>query len=171
MRRGQFAKDRLIQYRIIFQQVNVVSLEEVIKPFLHLSTEKDENGKTQAEALEEALDIDDLEADKRHEDLMLSYVGGEKGKDISDREFVTLWFKFLWEIDKMVLKILRNNSNLEAFYTMTAHLVFWFCKKHKRTTEFRRLCEIIRNHLVNLNKSLIDIELWKLFVLWKKFMV
>ena len=35
---------------------------------------------------------------------------------------------------------------------MTAHRAFQFCKQYKRTTEFRRLCEIIRNHLANLNK-------------------
>ncbi|MCL7022063.1 hypothetical protein MKW94_015720, partial [Papaver nudicaule] len=152
MRRGRFAKDGLIQYRIICQQVNVGSLEEVIKHFLHLSTEKAEKAKAQAEALEEALDVDDLEADKRPEDLMLSYVGGEKGKDRSDRELVTPWFKFLWETYRTVLEILRNNSKLEALYAMTAHRAFQFCKQYKRTTEFRRLCEIIRNHLANLNK-------------------
>ncbi|KAK9270291.1 hypothetical protein L1049_025869 [Liquidambar formosana] len=152
MRRGRFAKDGLIQYRIVCQQVNVSSLEEVIKHFMHLSTEKAEQARSQAQALEEALDVDDLEADKRPEDLMLSYVSGEKGKDRSDRELVTPWFKFLWETYRTVLEILRNNSKLEALYAMTAHRAFQFCKQYKRTTEFRRLCEIIRNHLSNLNK-------------------
>ena len=35
---------------------------------------------------------------------------------------------------------------------MTAHGAFQFCKQYKRKTEFRRLCEIIRSHLANLNK-------------------
>ncbi|KAE8705573.1 Eukaryotic translation initiation factor 3 subunit A [Hibiscus syriacus] len=152
MRNGRFAKDGLIQYRTVCQQVNVSSLEEVIKHFMHLSTEKAEQARSQAQALEEALDVDDLEADKRPEDLMLSYVSGEKGKDRSDRELVTPWFKFLWETYRTVLEILRNNSKLEALYAMTAHRAFQFCKQYKRTTEFRRLCEIIRNHLANLNK-------------------
>ncbi|CAH1441890.1 unnamed protein product [Lactuca virosa] len=152
MRRGRFAKDGLIQYRIICQQVNISSLEEVIKHFMHLATEKAEHARSQAQALEEALDFDDLEADKRPEDLMLSYVSGEKGKDRSDRELVTPWFKLLWETYRTVLEILRNNSKLEALYAMTAHRAFQFCKQYKRTTEFRRLCEIIRNHLANHNK-------------------
>ncbi|KAL5981079.1 hypothetical protein ACLOJK_028999 [Asimina triloba] len=122
MRKGRFAKDGLIQYRIVCQQVNVNSLEEVIKHFMHLSTERAEQARSQAQALEDALDVDDLEADKRPEDLMLSFVSGEKGRDRSDREL------------------------------MTAHRAFQFCKQYKRTTEFRRLCEIIRNHLANLNK-------------------
>lgn len=152
MRKGRYAKDGLIQYRIVCQQVNVNSLEEVIKHFMHLSTERAEVARNQAQALEEALDVEDLEADKRPEDLMLSYVSGEKGKDRSDRELVTPWFKFLWETYRTVLEILRNNSKLENLYAMTAHRAFQFCKQYKRTTEFRRLCEIIRNHLSNLNK-------------------
>ena len=35
---------------------------------------------------------------------------------------------------------------------MTAHRAFRFCLQYKRTTEFRRLCDIIRNDLVILNK-------------------
>ncbi|KAL6627533.1 hypothetical protein ACP70R_031259 [Stipagrostis hirtigluma subsp. patula] len=152
LRKGRFAKDGLIQYRIVCQQVNVSSLEDVIKHFMQLSNEKAEQARGQAQALEDALDVEDLEADKRPEDLMLSYVSGEKGKDRSDREVVTPWFKFLWETYRTVLEILRNNSKLEALYAMTAHKAFQFCKQYKRTTEFRRLCEIIRNHLANLNK-------------------
>ncbi|KAJ7534841.1 hypothetical protein O6H91_12G006400 [Diphasiastrum complanatum] len=150
MRKGRFAKDGLIQYRIVCQQVNVSSLEEVIKYFLQLSSERAE--KAQAQAAEVTLDVEDLEAEKRPEDLMLSYVSGEKGKDRSDRELVTPWFKFLWETYRTVLEILRNNSKLEALYAMTAHRAFQFCLQYKRTTEFRRLCEILRNHLANLNK-------------------
>ncbi|KAK4725014.1 hypothetical protein R3W88_027793 [Solanum pinnatisectum] len=152
MRRGRFAKDGLIQYRSVCQQVNISSLEEVIKHFMHLATERADLACSQAQALEEALNVEDLEADKRPEDLMLSYVSGEKGKDRSDRELVTPWFKFLWETYRTVLEILRNNSKLEALYAMTAHRAFQFCKQYKRTTELRRLCEIIRNHLANLNK-------------------
>ncbi|CAM0944423.1 unnamed protein product [Alopecurus aequalis] len=152
LRKGRFAKDGLIQYRIVCQQVNVSSLEEVIKHFMQLANEKAEEAKTQAQALEDALDVEDLEADKRPEELMLSYVSGEKGKDRSDREFVTPWFKFLWETYRTVLEILRNNSKLEGLYAMAAHKAFQFCKQYKRSTEFRRLCEIIRNHLANLNK-------------------
>ncbi|CAL4977490.1 unnamed protein product [Urochloa decumbens] len=152
LRKGRFAKDGLIQYRILCQQVNVSSLEDVIKHFMQLSNEKAEQAKSQAEALEDALDVEDLEADKRPEDLMLSFVSGEKGKERSDKEVVTPWFKFLWETYRTVLEILRNNSKLEALYAMTAHRAFQFCKQYKRTTEFRRLCEIIRNHLANLNK-------------------
>eukprot|EP00899_Mesostigma_viride_P024205 jgi/Mesvir1/496/Mv11365-RA.2 len=150
MRKGRFAKDGLIQYRIVCQQVNVSSLEEVIKYFLKLSNERAE--RAQSEADEVKIDVDDLEAEKRPEDLMLSFVSGEKESDRTDRELVTPWFKFLWETYRTVLEILRNNSKLEQLYAMTAHRAFHFCLQYKRTTEFRRLCEILRSHLANLNK-------------------
>jgi acetolactate synthase small subunit len=123
LRKGRFAKDGLIQYRIVCQQVNVSSLEDVIKHFMQLSNEKAEQAKSQVEALEDALDVEDLEADKRPEDLMLSFVSGEKGKDRSDKEVVTPWFKFLWETYRTVLEILRNNSKLEALYAVSYSLM------------------------------------------------
>jgi len=149
MKRGRFAKEGLIQYRIVCQGVNVNSLEEVIKHFLKLASEKAEAAQAESEAL---VECEDLEASNTPENLMLSYVSGEKGKDRTDRQLVTPWFKFLWETYRTVLEILRNNSKLEALYAMTAYRAFQFCKEYKRVTEFRRLCEILRNHLANLNK-------------------
>ncbi|CAH8352105.1 unnamed protein product [Eruca vesicaria subsp. sativa] len=75
----------------------------------------------------------------------------EKAFDVDDLE-VTLWLKFLWETYRTVLEILRNNSKLQALYAFTAHKAFQFFKKYKRPTEFRRVCEIMRNNLENLNK-------------------
>lgn len=121
MKKGRFAKDGLIQYRIVCQQVNVSSLEEVIKYFLQLSSERAEAAQAQAAAVEVTLDVEDLEAEKRPEDLMLSYVSGEKGKERSDRETVTPWFKFLWETYRTVLEILRNNSKLESLYAVSLY--------------------------------------------------
>ncbi|KAK9824579.1 hypothetical protein WJX72_011465 [[Myrmecia] bisecta] len=150
LKKGRYAKDGLIHYRNVCQQVNVSSLEEVIKYFLKTATDRAEEAQAKAEAV--TIDVEDLEVDATPEDLMLSYVSGEKGKDRTDRELVTPWFKFLWETYRTVLDILRNNSRLEALYAMTATKAFQFCLTYKRTTEFRRLCDILRNHLQNLNK-------------------
>eukprot|EP00884_Botryococcus_braunii_P006913 jgi/Botrbrau1/16222/Bobra.0066s0008.1 len=152
LKKGRYAKDGLIHYRNVCQQVNVSSLEEVIKYLLKSATDKAEDAESKAAESVTTLDVEDLEVDATPEDLMLSYVSGEKGKDRADRELVTPWFKFLWETYRTILDILRNNSRLEALYAMTAARAFQFCLSYKRATEFRRLTDILRNHLANLNK-------------------
>jgi len=92
----------------------------------------------------------DLEADASPEDIMLSYVSGDKSRDRTDRELVTPWFRFLWESYRSVLEILRTNSKLEALYASAARHAFAFCLKYKRAAEFRRLCDVLRQHLANM---------------------
>ncbi len=95
------------------------------------------------------IDVADLEEDASPEDLMLSYVSADKGKDRTEREQVTPWFRFLWEAYRTVLEILRINPKLESLYQIVAIKAFHFCLEYKRNTEFRRLCDILRQHLQN----------------------
>ena len=79
-------------------------------------------------------------------------MSGEQSKDRTDRAIVTPWLKFLWETYRTVLEILKNNARLEVMYQSTALLAFLFCQKFARKTEFRRLCELLRNHVQNAAK-------------------
>ena len=99
MKQGRKCKDALINYRNACQQVNVGSLEEVIKYLLQVASQRAEEASKAAEA---KLDVEDLEAEASPEEMMLSYVSGEKSKDRTDREMVTPWFKFLWETYRWV---------------------------------------------------------------------
>ncbi|KAJ9529424.1 hypothetical protein QJQ45_013723 [Haematococcus lacustris] len=147
MKKRNYGKEALMQYRNMCQAVNIASLEEVIKYYLKKASDKAEEAQSKAAAV--TIDVADLEEDASPEDIMLSYVSGDKSKDRTDRELVTPWFRFLWEAYRSVLEILRTNPKLEPVYAMTANKAFHFCLQFKRTAEFRRLCDILRQHLTN----------------------
>lgn len=131
----------------------------VLKKFIELAESKVGEAQAKADEVQTSLDsttatasIDDLEASETPESILLSTVSGEQSRDRTDRAIVTPWLKFLWETYRTVLDILKNNARLEILYQSTAHQAFSFCLKYTRKTEFRRLCELLRNHLQNAAK-------------------
>jgi translation initiation factor 3 subunit A len=126
----------------------------VLKRFIELAEEKVTVAQAKADEVQSSLEttaatasIDDLEASETPESILLSTVSGEQSRDRTDRAIVTPWLKFLWETYRTVLDILRNNARLEIMYQSTAMQAFEFCQKYTRKTEFRRLCELLRNHV------------------------
>ncbi|KAF3285517.1 eukaryotic translation initiation factor 3 subunit A [Orbilia oligospora] len=150
LRKGKTAKDGLYQYKNIAQNTTVQTIEMVLRTFI----EKSEAKVTDAQKLAETSlgDVEDLEATETPESLLMATVSGEQTKDRTDRKYVTPWLKFLWETYRTILDILRNNARLEIMYQQTASQAFQFCLKYTRKTEFRRLCELLRNHLQNASK-------------------
>ncbi|KAG9243233.1 putative eukaryotic translation initiation factor 3 subunit A [Calycina marina] len=150
-KKGKLAKDALYQYKNISQNTNIGTIELVLKTFIDLANEKVVTAQAQADDVQSGLEttagVDDLEATETPESILLSTVSGEQSRDRTDRAIVTPWLKFLWETYRTVLDILRNNARLELMYKSTAMQAFEFCKKYARKTEFRRLCELLRNHV------------------------
>ena len=117
-----------------------------------MAEEKVKTAQAKADEVQSSLEtttatVDDLEASETPESILLSTVSGEQSRDRTDRAIVTPWLKFLWETYRTVLDILRNNARLEIMYQSTAMQAFEFCQKYARKTEFRRLCELLRNHV------------------------
>ncbi|KAH8880695.1 hypothetical protein GQ53DRAFT_754817 [Thozetella sp. PMI_491] len=154
-KKGKLAKDALYQYKNIAQNTNVGTIELVLKKFIELAAEKVTAAQQKADEVQSTIEatagattnVDDLEATETPESLLLATVSGEGSKDRTDRAIVTPWLKFLWEAYRTVLDILRNNARLEMLYQSTAMQAFDFCLKYTRKTEFRRLCELLRNHV------------------------
>ncbi|KAM0562174.1 hypothetical protein ACHAPJ_002619 [Fusarium lateritium] len=153
-KKGKLAKDALYQYKNISQNTNIATIELVLKKFIELAVEKVTAAQQKADEVQESIDatagtsnIEDLEATETPESILLATVSGEQSRDRTDRAIVTPWLKFLWEAYRTVLDILRNNARLEILYQSTATQAFDFCLKYTRKTEFRRLCELLRNHV------------------------
>ncbi|KAF9629739.1 putative eukaryotic translation initiation factor 3 subunit protein [Lasiodiplodia theobromae] len=158
LRKGKTAKDGLYQYKNTAQNTNIGTIELVFKKFIELAEKKVTEAQTKADEVQSTIDsaagqnIEDLEASETPESILLSTVSGEQSKDRTDRAIVTPWLKFLWETYRTVLDIFKNNARLEVMYQQTAHQAFQFCSKYARKTEFRRLCELLRNHLQSAAK-------------------
>ncbi|KAI2469229.1 eukaryotic translation initiation factor 3 subunit A [Annulohypoxylon bovei var. microspora] len=152
-KKGKLAKDALYSYKNIAQNTNISTIELVLKKFIELAAEKVTEAQKKADEVQESIEatatssIDDLEATETPESILLATVSGEQSRDRTERAVVTPWLKFLWEAYRTVLDILRNNARLEILYQSTAMQAFDFCLKYQRKTEFRRLCELLRNHV------------------------
>lgn len=162
------AKDGLHQYKTICQaSSNIKSLEEVINNFLLSAEEQAEKAKktsTDAAAVAQLLaDVDDLENINSPESLLLKAVSGESSQDRTDRDLLAPWLKFVWEAYKNCLELLKNNNKVEPLYKEVAKQGFAFCAKYQRKTEFRKLCELIRQHMFQWQKypSVTSIDLSK----------
>jgi len=159
LRKGKMAKDGLYNYKNTSQNTNVATIELVFRRFIELAEQKVTEAQSKADEVSSAADngdaianVGDLEASETPESILLSTVSGEQSKDRTDRAIVTPWLKFLWETYRTVLDIFKNNARLEVMYQTTSHQAFQFCLKYTRKTEFRRLCELLRNHLQNAAK-------------------
>ena len=113
LRQSHEAKEGMYQYKIISQQVNVASLEDIVRYFLALSEKKAETALAKSR---EKVDVEGLEQIQTPGSILLSYVSGEVSQDRVDRLMVTPWVKFLWEAYRNVLELLRNNARVEKLY-------------------------------------------------------
>lgn len=170
LNRAREAKDGLHQYRNLSQSQAPGSLEGVIRHLIEKAEKKCKDAKDAVErgempkpsvASEEEVkeetttadDEDDIDLyDGNPQTILLSTVSADPEK--AQRETLILFpaLKFLWEVYRAVLDILKSNSKLERLYHGAAVSALRFCAEYKRRTEFRRLCDMMRMHLGNLTK-------------------
>uniref|UniRef100_A0A4W4H7D0 Eukaryotic translation initiation factor 3 subunit A n=1 Tax=Electrophorus electricus TaxID=8005 RepID=A0A4W4H7D0_ELEEL len=150
LRKSHLAKEGLYQYKNICQQVNIKSLEDVVRAYLKLAEEKTETAKEESQQM--VLDIEDLDNIQTPESVLLSAVSGEDTQDRTDRLLLTPWVKFLWESYRQCLDLLRNNSKVERLYHDIAQQAFRFCLQYTRKAEFRKLCDNLRMHLGQIQR-------------------
>lgn len=151
LRNSSVAKDGLYQYKILTQQVAVKSLETVLETFLTLAEQKTlEAHKSSIEKIEE---IDDLDVADAPENLLLSFVSGAVPQDRMDRTVLSPWLRFQWDAFRNCLDLLRNNVYVEQIYHHIARQSFAFCLQYQRRNEFRKLSDMLRLHLSQVQKA------------------
>jgi len=149
------AKDGLHQYRNLCQSVDPNSLEVVVLHLMEQAEIKATAARKKADAVSllAAAKISDLDEEETPESIMLSSMTEEGARDRTDREMVVPWLKFLWETYRATLDLLNKSVKLEKTYHLTCHKAFKFCVEYSRALEFRRLCDELRKHLINLQKT------------------
>ncbi|KAK0414868.1 hypothetical protein QR680_011649 [Steinernema hermaphroditum] len=151
LRNSAYAKDALFQYKALTQQINVKSLESVLTHFLTLAERRTEDA--QQASIEKVEEIDDLDQADAPENLLLSLVSGAVTQDRMDRAVLSPWLRFLWDSYRNCIDLLRNNAMVETLYHHIARQSFKFCARYQRRTEFRKLCDILRLHLTQIQKT------------------
>lgn len=151
LRRSYMAKEGIYQYRIICQQTQIKSFEDVVRKYLELAEQRAETARESAQAA--VVEVDDLDQLQTPENILLSAVSSEVSQDRTDRVVLLPWVKFLWESYRQSLDVLRNYSRTEGLYHDIALKAFQFCIRFNRKTEFRKLCDNLHTHLDNLKKQ------------------
>jgi translation initiation factor 3 subunit A len=158
LHKAREAKDGLHQYRNLAQSQAPGSLEKVIRYLLEQAEDKCAKAKAAATAVTESSTSSSGSSFGDDEDgiapqaILLSSMSTDPAKNQRDSLLVLPSLKFLWEIYRAVLDILRSNSKLEHVYHAAAVGALKFCRTYQRRTEFRRLCDMLRMHLGNLQK-------------------
>mmetsp|Transcript_14993 Transcript_14993/g.24995 ORF Transcript_14993/g.24995 Transcript_14993/m.24995 type:complete len:1011 (-) Transcript_14993:2-3034(-) len=149
------AKDGLHQYRNLCQAVDPASLEIIVLHLMELSEARATQARTKADkvAILAAARVSDLDQEETPESIMLSSMTEEGAKDRTDREVVVPWLKFLWENYRAILELLYKIPKLEKVYHKACEKAFKFCLEYNRVLEFKRLCDMLRSQLANLQKS------------------
>jgi translation initiation factor 3 subunit A len=105
-----------------------------------------------AVAVVDADDDDDVELYDGNlpQSILLSTMSSDPQRAQRETSLLFPALKFLWEVYRAVLDILKSNSKLERLYHGCAVSALRFCGEYRRRVEFRRLCDMMRMHLGNL---------------------
>jgi translation initiation factor 3 subunit A len=153
--RSREAKDGLHQYRNLSQSQAPGSLEKVIFYLMNNAEKACSDAKASVDAEQLANAVVDEEADAdglAAQSILLSTMSVDPAKSQRDSTLLLPALKFLWETYRAVLDILRSNSKLELVYHAAAQEALKFCRVYHRRSEFRHLCEMLRQHLGNLRQ-------------------
>eukprot|EP01031_Cornospumella_fuschlensis_P031056 gene31056-37534_t len=162
------AKDGLHQYRNLCVATDPASLETVIVYLLDLADAKASTARQRANkiSLATAARVKDMEQEESPESIMLASMTEEGSRERTDREMVSPWLKFLWEVYRAILDLLFRLPKLEKVYHKTCEKAFKFCQEYSRILEFRRLSDAISQQLGMLQRPPVTARGTKTMIDW-----
>ena len=149
LKRGRFIKDALHQYKKLVQgsPEGLISVGAICRKYVDFVEKKMALEQVQADESQKGEQDEDLEGGVTAENLLKSaYLQDQSVGGFND-EVLTSWLKFSWESYRAILDLVRNNSQLEITYAGVVNRTMQFCLKYNRKNEFKRLAEMLRQHL------------------------
>lgn len=145
-RKSQNAKEGIRSYLQLTESANPQSLRKVVLHLLSRTNEKCSAAyeKANPSALAE---IDDLEDNDSPDRILMSMVSADSAQDRADHEIFVPWVRFMWDCLRNVLDKLRGSKRMRSLYQEVCGEAFSFCATYNRTTEFRRVCNLIHRHM------------------------
>lgn len=145
------ARDGLNSFKIMTQNSHVPILEKVLVYYCKITREKISAAQEESAKLGADVEVKEEEDDDEQTALLSALVSGDN-QELADKQVLNPWLKYMWDVYRTVLEILKNNIKLEDMYHTVAREALEFCLEFKRNHTFRRLCETMRNHLTQLAK-------------------
>eukprot|EP00392_Amoebophrya_sp_AT5.2_P018483 g19035.t1 len=148
------ARDVLINYRSMTQTTATSSLEKVVREFRTAAENLVKQSRDQASQCLDAENApEDLELLDTPDNALRKALKPKETRDQEKKEREVLEnVRFLWETYKQVLDVFKTNGKTEDLYNETAQRALQFCLDQKRTNEFKKLCDLLRNNYQNLFK-------------------
>ena len=143
----KYLKEALNFYRGLSQVTNIDSFVSVLTETKKIVEDKFLQALKNYKGIK--LDINDLDEEEENENDPFS----ETSTGLKEKEDLVISQKFIWETYKILLDITKTNSKLFTLYSQILKAAFDFCKENKRTAEFKRLSDSVRNYLQTLIKS------------------
>mmetsp|Transcript_114761 Transcript_114761/g.180710 ORF Transcript_114761/g.180710 Transcript_114761/m.180710 type:complete len:1113 (+) Transcript_114761:62-3400(+) len=153
LKKMNYARDGLHQYKTTCQAVSIQSLEAVVRKFREAAEEKVNEAQKLGDA--KAEDIDDLDEHETPETIMLRAIQGSQQAVATGpvaQTDVHVHFKFLWETYKAVLDVVKSHPRLEEVYHDTVQKACEFLRENKRPIEFKRLSDTVKRNWEDLAK-------------------
>ncbi|GMM57442.1 translation initiation factor eIF3 core subunit A [Maudiozyma humilis] len=149
LKKGRTLRDGLHQYKKLVQgsPEGLASVSAVSRKYIDVVEKKIAAEQAKEDKKAEAEEDEDLEGGVTPDNLLISAFEEDQSVAGFNDEALTSWMRFTWESYRSVLDLLRNNSQLEITYSGVVNRTMMFCLKYARKNEFKRLADMLRQHL------------------------